>query len=335
MPEIGPAFRRIELPNVRADTSVQSFDCSLSSLAQASLQRMEHQLDGIKVRRISRQVAQACASSSDRLLYTSNFMEGYVVGHHDVATLERWGQTLLYVSQECFAIHGSFDQHGSHDAGLTQASDKRHRLPVSHRRVREQPLSARVPTVEAHHIGRDCGFVDKHQASSVKPALLANPASARASHVGSLALCRPQAFFESDAMAGEEARKRAAAPGDTSPTQYRDNLFQRKVLLFADQGEDLLRIILQGGSAPARRHGFAKPIFAKALHPADRRTGADLELFGRLTSRSSCFNIVNYAYSQLTRVRSAHCTALRRINALDSLLRSPLGIPIHSGRDVL
>jgi hypothetical protein len=25
--------------------------------------------------------------------------------------------------------------------------------------------------------------------------LLANPASARASHVGSLALCRPQAFF--------------------------------------------------------------------------------------------------------------------------------------------
>jgi hypothetical protein len=25
----------------------------------------------------------------------------------------------------------------------------------------------------------------------------------------------------------------------------------------------------------------------------------------------------------------------RRINALDSLLRSPLGIPIHSGRDVL
>jgi hypothetical protein len=31
----------------------------------------------------------------------------------------------------------------------------------------------------------------------------------------------------------------------------------------------------------------------------------------------------------------AHCPALRRINALDSLLRSPLGIPIHSGRDAL
>ena len=118
-----------------------------------------------------------------------------LVGHHDVATLERRGQTLLYVSQECFAIHGSFDQHGSHDAGLTQASDKRHRLPVAHGRVRQQPLSARVPTVKAHHVGRDCRFVDEHEASSVKPALLANPVSARASHVGSLALCRPQAFF--------------------------------------------------------------------------------------------------------------------------------------------
>jgi hypothetical protein len=30
-----------------------------------------------------------------------------------------------------------------------------------------------------------------------------------------------------------------------------------------------------------------------------------------------------------------HWLALRRINALDSLFRGVLGIPIHSGRDVL
>src|SRR6478735_5723525 len=213
MPEIAPTFRRIERPNVRSDTSVQSFDCSLSSLAQESLQGMEHQLDGVKVRRILRQVTEACTNSPDRLLHTGNLMEGHVIDHRNVPTLERWGQTLLYVGQECFAIHGSFDQHGSHDAGLTQASDKRHRLPVAHGRVREQSLTARVPTVQAHHIGRDCRFVDEHEASSVKPALFANPTSACASHVSSLALCRPQAFFEGDAMASEEARKRAAVPG--------------------------------------------------------------------------------------------------------------------------
>src|SRR5262245_55959603 len=80
-------------------------------------------------------------------------------------------------------------------------------------------------------------------------------------------------FFEGDAMASEEARKRAAAPENASPMQYRDDLIQCPVRLLADQGEDLLRIFLQGGSAPATEHWFAHSFFAKALHPADRRTG--------------------------------------------------------------
>src|SRR5262245_29781767 len=79
MPEIAPAFRRIERPNVRSDTSVQSFDCSLGSLAQESLQGMEHQLDGVKVGRILRQEAEACTNSPDRLLHTGNLMEGHVI----------------------------------------------------------------------------------------------------------------------------------------------------------------------------------------------------------------------------------------------------------------
>src|ERR1700757_3421191 len=335
MPEIAPTLRRIERPNVGPDTSVQPFDCSLGSLSQKSLQGMEHQLDRVKVRRILRQVAQGCTNSADRLLYPDNLMEGHIIDHHNVPTLERWGQTLLYVSQECCAIHSSFDQHGSHDPGLTQASDKRHRLPVAHGRVREQPRSAGVPTVKTHHIGRDCRLVDEYEAGSVESALLANPASAPASHVSSLSLCRLQAFFKGDVVASEESRKSAAAPGDTPSMQYRNGLIQRKVRLFAVQGEDLLRILLQRRSAPPTGHWFANPIFAKPLHPANRRAGADLELFGRFTSRSPSFNKVNYTRSHLTRVRSPHCPALRRINALDSLLRSPLGIPIHSGRDAL
>ena len=123
-------------------------------------------------------------------------------------------------------------------------------------------------------------------------------------------------FFEGDAMASEEARQRAAARGDTSPTQDRNELIQRKVPLLADQRDNLLRILLQRRRAPATGHWFANPIFAKALQPADRRTRADLELLSRFTSRSSCFNKVNYANSQLTRIRSAHCPALRQINTL-------------------
>jgi hypothetical protein len=88
-------------------------------------------------------------------------------------------------------------------------------------------------------------------------------------------------------------------------------------------------------STPATGHGFGSPVFTKALHPPDRRTNADIKLFGRLPARSSFFHEVDDARSQLTRIRSMHWPALRRINALDSHLRRVLGIPIHCGRDVL
>ena len=156
---------------------------------------MEHQLDGVKVRRILRQVSEACANTPEQFLYTGDLVEGHIVSHHNVPTLERRRQTLLYVSQECLAVHGPFDDHRSHDASLTQASDERYRLPVPHGRVRDQAFSARAPTVQAHHIGGDRRLVDKYEAASIKPALLTDPASARASYVGALALLRPQAFF--------------------------------------------------------------------------------------------------------------------------------------------
>src|SRR5215468_2699790 len=181
MPKIPPAFRRIERSNERSDTSVQSFDCALGSFAQASLHGMEGQLDGVEVRRILRQESEACANTPESLLDTSDFVEGHIISHHNVSTLERRRQTLLYVSQECFAVHRPLNEHRSHDASLTQASDERYRLPVPHRRVRDQAFSAGAPAVQAHHIGGDCRLVDKYEAGGIKPALLADPASARAS----------------------------------------------------------------------------------------------------------------------------------------------------------
>src|ERR1700694_5026744 len=100
MSEIADAFRRIEHPNVRTNTSVQPFNCALRSFAQACFQRMKQQLYWVKVRRILRQVAQACTDSLDRLFHTPNLVEGDIVDHHNVPALERWDQTLLYVSQE-------------------------------------------------------------------------------------------------------------------------------------------------------------------------------------------------------------------------------------------
>jgi hypothetical protein len=156
---------------------------------------MKHQLDGVKVRRILRQVSEACANTPEQLLHTGDLVEGHIVSNHNVSTLERRRQTLLYVSQECLAIHGPFNNHRSHDASLTQASDASYRLSVPHGRVRDQAFSAGAPAVQAHHTGGDCRLVDKYEAGGIKPALLTDPASARASHVSALALLRPQAFF--------------------------------------------------------------------------------------------------------------------------------------------
>ena len=52
--------------------------CNPSIVRSAALRRslgMEHQLDGVKVGRILRQVAQASANSPDRRLDTSNLEE--------------------------------------------------------------------------------------------------------------------------------------------------------------------------------------------------------------------------------------------------------------------
>src|SRR6516165_6511578 len=105
-----------------------------------------------------------------------------------------------------------------------------------------QPCAG-APAVQAHHIGGDCRLVDKYEAGGIKPTLLADPASARASHVGALAFLRPQTFFEGDAMASKESRQCAAARRDTPLTQHRNELIQRKVPLLADQRENLLRIL--------------------------------------------------------------------------------------------
>src|SRR3979490_2214097 len=195
MSEISDAFRRIEHPNVRTNTSVQPSNCWLRGFAHACLQRMNQQVYWVKVRRIRRQVAEACTNSLDRLLHTSDLVERDVVDHHNVPALERWDQTLLYVSQEGLSIHGSFDQHRSHDAGFTQPSDKRHPPPLSHRGIADQALAAWVPTVEPQHVSGDCRLVDKYEVGRIKKALLPNPASARAGDVGALALCRPPPFF--------------------------------------------------------------------------------------------------------------------------------------------
>src|SRR5215216_6052624 len=116
MAEVLDTFGWVERSNERLNASLEPFDCALGGFAQPCLKGMEYLLDRIEFGRILRQVAQFCAGGPDRLLHAEDLVEGDVVDHHNVPTLERRHQTLLEVSQEGFSVHGSFDQHRRHDA---------------------------------------------------------------------------------------------------------------------------------------------------------------------------------------------------------------------------
>lgn len=191
-----------------------------------------------------------------------------------------------------------------------------------------QPLSRSMLVVTA------VSSMNTRRVVSSKPCSRTQRRRARATSARLRSAAR-RLFFEGNAVASEETGERAAACWNSPLVQRRNDLTQCEVRLLADEGEDAPCMLLQWRSTSATRHWLAGPVGAKVLHPPDRGTDADVVLFGRFTSRPSFFHEMNNAHSQLTRIRSPHWPALQRINALDSLLHRALGIPIHSGRDVL
>jgi len=176
--------------------------------------------------------------------------------------------------------------------------------------------------------------INTRRAGSSKPCSRTQRRRARATSARLRSAAR-RLFFDGDAVASKEPGERAPASWDSPLVQSRNNLTQREVRLLTDECENPLRVLLQWRSTPSTGHWFGSPVVAKALQPPDRGTDADIELFGCFTSGSSSFHEANDSHSQLTRIWSMHWSTLRRINALDSLIQRALGIPIHSGRDVL
>src|SRR6516164_3439566 len=108
-------------------------------------------------------------------------------------------------------------------------------------------------------------------------------------------------FFERDAMAIKESPERAAAARNPSLSHRCNNLVQRSVRLFGNQGKDALGIVFQNRTATAARFRRTHPVITPALQPFDCRTGADLKALGRLTPRCPCFHCFDNALTQVTR----------------------------------
>src|SRR5437660_947068 len=150
---------------------------------------------------------------------------------------------------------------------------------------------------------------------------------ARATSARSCSAAR-RLFFEGHLVALEKAPHRGAAAGNPVLAHRTDNLVQRQVRLPLDQSQQKLRMLLQQRGAPAARLGGAPTSLAKALHPDDRRTGADIVVFSRLTPRRPAFHPRNYPRPHIRRISPRHCPASsKRINADRIAPYSPPGNP--------
>jgi hypothetical protein len=185
-------------------------------------------------------------------------------------------------------------------------------------------------------VGGDGRFIDKNKVRGIKQPLLAHPASARPSHVGSLTLFRLQAFFLKLMPWRAKKRERALRlvgtrrlySAETISPNVRSGCSRTRARIHCECSSN-------GEVLPPRGIGSQIPSSRKRC----------THLIAELTLTSNCsaascrdppfLHKANDSHSQLTRIRSMHWTTLRRINALDSLLHRNLGIPIHSGRDVL
>src|SRR6266403_5855659 len=121
---------------------------------------------------------------------------------------------------------------------------------------------------------------------------------ARATSARSCSAAR-RLFFDADAVALQKPPKRAAAAGKPALAHGRDELVERPVRLRGDQSQDLVRVVLQRRLAPAARPWRASALPLPHLKPPDRRAGAHIKTFRRLSPRCSLFNRVEHTLPQI------------------------------------
>src|SRR5713226_9540043 len=288
---------------------------------------MKDHLDWIEVRGILRQIAQACADCLDGVFDAKDFVGGKVVHHHNVSALERRGQTLLEVGQKDFAVHCSVDQHRRDYSGETQARNEGHGLPVPSGTypIKRSPRGLR-PFGRTMLVLTAVSSMNTNLAGSRSPCSRIQRRRARATSARCCSAAR-RLFFNGDVMTSEETPKRRTASTDSFLVHRRNDLIERQVRLLSNKGEDPFRVLLQRGDAPSPWLGPGRSVRFPALHPSNRRTRADLQLFGGLTPRRSRLHKSNDSHSHLTGIRSAHGPPPGESMRIESVPGRPLGIP--------
>jgi len=123
------------------------------------------------------------------------FMASKIIHDHDVAFGQCRNEELLYVFEEAGAIDRAIEHARSRYLVSAKRCYERQRIPVTMRRLAQQPLSSGAPASEARHIGLCPCFIDEDQPPWIEGRLQSLPPYAAARNVRSILLAAEQAFF--------------------------------------------------------------------------------------------------------------------------------------------
>lgn len=105
--------------------------------AQQPFELREHQLDGVQVQTVGRQVQHAGSHTLDRFTHYADLVAGQVVHDQDVARTQCRNQMLPDVVHE----HRTINDQWSGQASQSQAGQEGCRLPVPEGSMADQPLT--------------------------------------------------------------------------------------------------------------------------------------------------------------------------------------------------
>jgi hypothetical protein len=174
------------------------------------------------------------------------------------------------------------------------------------RHAADHTSAARAPPAQPGHVGAGAGLVDEHQPCRVKRGLIFSPALARVGHVGAFLLRGVQDFFKADPVPGKKAPDPATTGADVLRPQPLAHFIQGQVRLLTDQRQQQPGMLFQSrlaAPAPCRRR---TPALLPALHPSDRRAGADRKSLPRRPARGPLRDGFDNTLTQILRTRLGH-----------------------------
>lgn len=142
-----------------------------------------------------RQKEQLGSGVADGLSNVGTLVALQVVHHNHVAGPQGGDEQLLHVQQKTIGIHRLVQQPRRFNPVMPQSGDEGHRVPVSVRNLRPEPLTAWRPSAQGRHIGFGPGLINEDQAGGINPPLVVAPLSATPGDVGSILFAGEHGFF--------------------------------------------------------------------------------------------------------------------------------------------